>query len=253
MADPLVADTWTTRSSSAVPIAAGWHVPEAMSEADLAQVKQAFVDAARRAERIGFDLIELHAAHGYLLHQFLTPLVNKRTDRYGGSLENRMRFPIEVYEAVRAVWPRAKPLGFRISAVDWLPGGWDIEDSIAFTRAVRALGCDFIDVSSGGVDPTAKIPVGPGYQVPFAERIKRETGMTTMAVGMITEPEQAEIILAEGKADMISIARAFLDDPHWGWHAAYKLGSLPEYPPQYARSGLKAWAPAAARLAAAAR
>ena len=244
MSDPLDADVWATKSSSAMPVGPGWHVPEAMTEADLVQVKQAFVDAARRADKLGFDLIELHAAHGYLLHQFLTPLINKRTDRYGGSRENRMRFPLEVFEAVRAIWPARKPLGIRISAVDWLPGGWDIDDSVAFVQALRAAHCDFVDVSSGGVDPTAKIPVGPGYQVPFAERIKHETGMATMAVGMITDADQAEAILADGRADMVSIARAFLDNPHWGWHAAYKLGALPEYPPQYARSGLKAWAPA---------
>ena len=239
-------DPWDTVSSSALPYDTRppWHTPHAASTDEIKAIVEAFGKATARALRLGLDAVELHAAHGYLLHQFLTPLINKRTDRYGGSRENRMRFPLEVFEAVRAIWPARKPLGIRISAVDWLPGGWDIDDSVAFVQALRAAHCDFVDVSSGGVDPTAKIPVGPGYQVPFAERIKHETGMATMAVGMITDADQAEAILADGRADMVSIARAFLDDPHWGWHAAYKLGALPEYPPQYARSGLKAWAPA---------
>jgi 2,4-dienoyl-CoA reductase-like NADH-dependent reductase (Old Yellow Enzyme family) len=244
LTDPLTVDAWPTKSASALPFGPGWHVPAAMTEDDIAGVTAAFVAATRRANRIGLDLIEVHAAHGYLLHQFLSPYSNKRTDRYGGSLENRMRFPLEVFAAMRAAWPEAKPLGARVSAVDWIDGGQTIEDMVAFSSALKMLGCDFVDVTTGGIDPNIKVPVGPAFQVPFADRIRREASLPTMAVGMITDAEQADAIVREGKADLVALARGFLDDPHWGWHAAYKLGAEVAMPPQYRRAGLKLWAPA---------
>ena len=242
--DPLDAGAWPTKSASALPFAPGWHVPEAYTLDGIEQLKAAFVEATRRAERIGFDLIEIHGAHGYLLHQFLSPLSNQRTDQYGGSLDNRIRLPLEIFAAMRIVWPKHKPLGIRISAVDWVEGGITIEDSIYFAEKLKAAGCDFIDVSSAGNDPRQKITLGPGYQVHFAEAIKKATGMPVMAVGLITEAEQAEAIVADGRADMVALARGFLDDPHWGWHAAYKLGAEVPVSPQYARATLKTWPPA---------
>ena len=249
MSDPIEGDGWTTKAPSALSMGPGYQTPESMAIAEIAHLKASFMESTRRADRIGFDLIELHGAHGYLLHQFFSPLSNQRTDQYGGSLSNRMRLPLEIFMAVRSVWPTAKPLGMRISAIDWVEGGVTIEDSIVLVNELKKLGCDFVDVSSGGIDPAARITLGPGYQVPFAERIKRETGMATMAVGLITSAEQAESIVAEGKADCVAAARAFLDDPHFGWHAAYVLGATPKLPPQYARVALKAWPPATARYA----
>ena len=235
---------WQTKAPSAIPFNEGWHVPKALTSQEIEELIQAFVDAACRADRIGIDLIELHGAHGYLINQFLSPLSNKREDEWGGSLENRMRFPLEVFKAVRAVWPEEKPLGIRISAVEWVDGGWSIEDSIEFAKRLKDLGCDFIDVSSGGNDPRARIPLGPGYQVPFAEQIKKAVGIPVMAVGLITEAQQAESIIAEGRADFVAIARAFLDNPHWAWHAAYRLGTQPKWPNQYRRVGPDLWPPA---------
>jgi 2,4-dienoyl-CoA reductase-like NADH-dependent reductase (Old Yellow Enzyme family) len=243
--EPLAADTWVTKAPSALPNGPGWPIPEAMTLAEIQKLKADFVATAQRADRLGFDLLELHGAHGYLLHTFLSPLSNKRTDQYGGSRENRMRLPLEIFHEVRRAWPESKPLGIRISAIDWMDGGVTMEDSVAFARELQTAHCDFIDVSSGGVDPAAKVVVGPGYQVPFAEQIKRETGIPVMAVGMITDADQAEGIVRDGKADLVALARALLDDPHWGWHAAYKLGANPPpLPPQYARSGIKLWQPA---------
>jgi 2,4-dienoyl-CoA reductase-like NADH-dependent reductase (Old Yellow Enzyme family) len=243
--DPIdSSEAWEQVAPSPIPFWQGTRAPREMTAEDLAAVRDAFAASARRAARLGFDLVEVHAAHGYLLHAFLSPLSNVRNDAYGGTRENRMRFPTEVFKAVRDVFPAGKPVGIRVSAVDWLEHGLTIEDTIAFAKALEAAGCDFIDVSSGGIDPTLKVPVGPGYQVPFAERLKRETGLPTMAVGMITEARQAEAIIAEGKADMIAIARAFLDDPHWGWHAAYTLGAEVALPPQYRRVGISQWVPA---------
>jgi len=226
---------WQTCSSSDLAYP-GRSAPRMLSSADLAAVRHNYVDAARRAERIGFDLIEIHAAHGYLLHSFLSPLGNARTDGYGGSLEGRMRFPLEVFEAVREVWPSGKPMGVRISATDWVEGGWTIEDSVAFAKALRARGCDYVTASSGGMSDAQKIPVGPGYQLPFAERIRHEADMPTMGVGMITEPEQAEQALASGQADLVALGRAMMYQPRWAWQAAERLGADAYFPPQYARS-----------------
>ena len=210
--------------------------PLALDEAGLGRIRAAFAAAARRADRLGFDTIEVHAAHGYLLHQFLSPLSNRRTDAYGGDLEARMRFPLAVFEAVRAAFSADKPVGVRVSATDWVEGGWDLAQTTVFAQALETRGCAYIDVSSGGVSPAQQIPVGPGYQVPLAEHIKRQTGLPTMAVGLITEPRQAEAILDEGKADMVALARGMLYDPRWPWHAAAELGGQVQAPPQYWRS-----------------
>ncbi|MGV2894981.1 NADH:flavin oxidoreductase/NADH oxidase [Achromobacter sp. AGC78] len=210
--------------------------PLALDEAGLARVRDAFVDSARRAIRLGFDAIELHAAHGYLLHQFLSPVANQRTDAYGGSLENRMRFPLEVFQALREATPSSVALGVRVSATDWVEGGWDLEQTLVFAQQLKDRGCEFIDVSSGGVSSQQKIPVGPNYQVPFAAEIKRQVGMPTITVGLITEAQQAEDILADGQADMVALARGMLYDPRWPWHAAAQLGGQVAAPHQYWRS-----------------
>jgi 2,4-dienoyl-CoA reductase-like NADH-dependent reductase (Old Yellow Enzyme family) len=234
---------WTTFSASAVPFDPTWHTPEALDEAGIAKVKGDFVAAARRAHRLGLDLIELHMAHGYLMHQFLSPLSNRREDAYGGSLENRMRLPLETFAVVRGVWPESKPLTVRFSATDWVEGGWDIEEAVEFARRLKELGCDAIDVSSGGLSPAQKLAIGPGYQVPFAERVRREAGIPTIAVGLITKPAQAEAIIAEGKADMVALARTVMDDPRWAWHAARELGAETAYARQYARCDPAHWRP----------
>jgi 2,4-dienoyl-CoA reductase-like NADH-dependent reductase (Old Yellow Enzyme family) len=242
--DPLTQGAWQTKAPSAIPFGPGWHVPEAYTLPEIEQLKGAFVAATRRADRIGFDLIEIHGAHGYLLHQFISPLSNKRTDQYGGSRENRIRLPLEIFAAMREVWPKHKPLGIRISAVDWMDDGLQLADSVFFAEKLKEAGCDFIDVSSGGNHPDQKIQPGPGYQVPFAEAIKKATGIATMTVGLITEAEQAEAIVAGGQADMVALARGFLDDPHWAWHAAWRLGADVPVSVQYARATIKTWAPA---------
>lgn len=227
---------WLTQAPSAIPHAVGEEPPTAFEAADLQRIKLAFVDSARRAVRLGLDGIELHAAHGYLLHQFLSPIANQRTDAYGGSLQNRMRFVLEVFDAVKAAIPADVVLGVRVSATDWVEGGWDLAQSIELAKALKGRGCDFIDVSSGGVSPAQKIPMGPGYQVPLAQAIRAATQMPTMAVGLITEPQQAEDILLQNQADMVALARGMLFDPRWGWHAAAALGDTVEAPPQYWRS-----------------
>jgi len=221
---------------SPVPISAKWPTPRELTIAEIAGIRDAFVGATGRALRAGVDLLELHCAHGYLLHQFLSPISNRRGDRYGDSLENRMRFPLEVFEAVRAAWPSQKPLGVRISATDWVAGGWDLDQTIAFARALDQLGCDFIDVSSAGLSEHQRITVGPGYQVPFAAAVKQAVKMKVVAVGLINQPLQAETILMTGQADMIGLARAVLYDPRWPWHAAQELGVHLEYPRQYERA-----------------
>jgi 2,4-dienoyl-CoA reductase-like NADH-dependent reductase (Old Yellow Enzyme family) len=217
---------WTTYSASALPYdpAAKWHTPVALDAVGLRRVKQAFVDATERSLRLGFDVVELHGAHGYCMHQFLSPLSNVRTDEYGGTAEKRRRFPLEIFEACRKLVPRDKALGIRLSATDWVEGGLTLEDTIETAKQLKALGCDFIDVSSGGNSPAQKIAIGPGYQVPFAARIRKEAGIKTWAVGIITEPEQAERIVASGEADCTVHARSFLVDPRWGWNAARALG-----------------------------
>jgi len=226
---------WVPFSASDVPYP-GRNQPQALDEAGVKRVIKAFVDAAKRAERIGFDMIEIHGAHGYLIHNFLSPLANRRTDRYGGSLENRMRFAIEIYEHMRAVIPESKPIGMRISATDWAEGGWTLDDSVVLAKELKKRGCDYITASSGGSVPEQRLKVGPGYQVPFAERIRRESGIATMAVGLITEPKQAEDIIARGQADMVALGRGMLFNPRWPWHAAMELGAKVYYPPQYERS-----------------
>jgi 2,4-dienoyl-CoA reductase-like NADH-dependent reductase (Old Yellow Enzyme family) len=227
---------WEVAGPSALPQLPNEATPKAFEPADLKRILQAFVDAAKRSVRIGFDGIELHSAHGYLLHQFLSPIANQRTDEYGGSLENRMRFPLEVFKAVREVTPANVCLGLRISGTDWVEGGWTAEDSIAFGRAIKALGCDFIDVSSGGVSPKQQITLGPKYQVPLATQIKKGTGLLTMAVGLITEPQEAEDIIVNGEADMVALARGMLFDPRWPWHAAAQLGAQVQVAKPYWRS-----------------
>jgi NADPH2 dehydrogenase len=226
---------WQPVGPSAIAYQADWHTPLALDTAGLKKVRDDFVAAAVRAQRIGIDVIELHFAHGYLAHEFLSPLSNQRTDEYGGSLENRMRFPLELFDAVRAVWPQEKPLGVRISATDHVAGGWNLEGSIALVEQLKARGCDFIDVSSGGLSPLQKIDLTPGYQVPYSREIRRTTGITTIAVGMITQPEQAQEIITSGDADMVALARGFLRNPRWAWDAADKLDGKTFCPPQYLR------------------
>lgn len=227
---------WPTSAPSAVPYLETWETPAALDDAGLARVRNAFADAARRAARAGFDLIEVHAAHGYLLHQFLSPLSNTREDAYGGSLENRCRFPLEVFQAVRDAFPADRPVILRLSATDWVEGGWDLAQSVAFAKALKRAGCDMIHVSSGGLDQRQQIVPGPGYQVDFAHEIRRQADMPVMAVGQITEPIQAETILRSGQADAVALARGMLWDPRWVWHAAKELGEEIALPAPYARS-----------------
>jgi len=234
-------DPWPTIAPSAVPFGPGWHTPRAMDEADMARVKAAFVDGAKRAIRAGFDAIELHLAHGYLLHSFVSPLSNKRNDEFGGSLQNRMRYPLEVARAVRAAVPRDLPLGARITGTEWVPGGLGAEEAVTFAIGLKEAGLDFVDVSSANITPDSRWPTDPGFNVPIAEQVRRETGIPVRAVGMITNARQAEAIVAEGKADMVALARAFLDDPHWGWHAAQALGAEVARPVQYARAAPALW------------
>jgi len=234
-------DAWQTVGPSALGYAPDWPAPRAMDKADMDQITAEFADAAKRCVRIGFDTVELHAGHGYLLNQFFSPLANQRTDAYGGSVENRMRYPLEVFDAVRAVWPADKPLGIRISAFDWVEGGTSVEDTIVFSKALEAAGCDYIDITSGGVDARQQITAGPGYQVGFASAVKKAVGIPVMAVGMITEATQAETILRDGDADFVMLARGVMDDPRWAWHAAVQLGAKADYPPQYVRCSPEFW------------
>ena len=233
---PDAANGWQTEGPSAVPHTEGDAAPLALDAAGLARVRDSFVAAARRAHALGFDVIELHGAHGYLLHQFLSPLSNRRTDQYGGDLANRMRFPLECFEAVRDAVPAGKPVWMRVSAPDWVEGGWTVEETVELTHALKRRGAAAIHVSTGGLSTEQKIPLSAGYQVPFAERIKAETGLTTIAVGLITEAAHAESILAAGQADAVSLARALLYNPRWPWHAAAELGAKVRAPKQYWRS-----------------
>lgn len=233
---PVSEGGWRPFAPSAVAYKDGEAPPAALDADGLERVREAFVAAARRADRLGIDGIEVHAAHGYLLHEFLSPLSNTRTDAYGGSLENRMRFPLEVFDAVRAAFPENKPVGLRLSATDWVDGGWDLEQTLVFAAELKKRGVDWIDVSSGGLSPHQKIVLGAGYQVPFAEAVKAATGLPTIAVGLITDARQAEALVAEGKADLVALARGLLYDPRWPWHAAAELGATVEAAPQYWRS-----------------
>lgn len=227
---------WPTVGPSPLPFAEGQRPPAALDAESLTRLRQAFVAAAERAARLGFDVVELHCAHGYLLHQFLSPLTNQRTDNYGSTRANRMRFPLEVFEAMRAALPAGTPFGVRVSATDWVDGGWSVDDTVAFAKELKARGCDFVDCSSGGLDPGQKIPLAPGYQVPFARRVREEAGLPSLAVGLIKTPEEAEEIVAGGAADLVALARAMLWEPRWGWHAAEKLGVKIEAPPQALRA-----------------
>ena len=227
---------WKPLAPSA--IAQGDHEapPQPIDVAMLAEIKDEFVAAAGRALRVGIDAIELHMAHGYLLNEFLSPLSNRREDDYGGSFDNRVRFPLDVFAAVRAAWPSDRPLGVRISATDWVDGGWTLEDSLLFAQRLKVLGCDWIDVSSGGISPAQKIPVGPGYQVPLAHAIRAATAIPTMTVGLITDAQQADAIVKAGDADLVALARAMLWNPRWPWHAAATLGGQIQAPKPYWRA-----------------
>jgi len=233
---PLDAGGWMPVAPSALPHAPHEEPPAALDARGLAAIRDAFVASARRAERAGIDALELHMAHGYLLHEFLSPIANARTDAYGGSFDRRIAFPLEVFDAVRGAWPVARPLGVRLSCTDWVDGGFTLDESIEFARRLVARRCDWIDASSGGVSPAQKIPLGPGYQVPLSRAIRHATGARTMAVGLITTPAQAQEIVASGDADLVAMARGFLWDPRWVWHAAAVLGAPVVPPPQYLRS-----------------
>ncbi|MHB8269927.1 NADH:flavin oxidoreductase/NADH oxidase [Bradyrhizobium sp.] len=233
---PIAQGGWQAEGPSAVPQKEGETPPLALDAAGLKRIRDAFAATAQRAERLGIDALEVHCAHGYLLHQFLSPISNRRTDQYGGSLENRLRYPLEVFDAVRAAFPADKPVGIKVSSTDWVDGGWDIAQTIELAKQLKKRGVDWIDASSGGVSPLQKIPLGPGYQVQFAQAIKQATGVNTIAVGLITEPKQAEDIVASGKADMVALARGMLYDPRWGWHAAAQLGGHVTAPPAYWRA-----------------
>lgn len=227
---------WRTEAPSPIPHAPDEAAPQALDKDGLRRIRDAFASAATRAARLGIELIQLHAAHGYLMHQFLSPLSNRRDDEYGGSPENRMRFPLEVFDAVRSAFPADKPVSVRVSGTDWVEGGWTIDETVAFAKALAARGCDAIHVSSGGLHPAQAIPVGPSYQVPLARAVKSAVDIPVIAVGLITGFEQAEAIVATGDADMIAIARTILYDPRWPWHAAAALGARVRAPRQYLRS-----------------
>ena len=226
---------WQPVGPSAIAADETAHQPEALSQAEVTVLIEAFASSAERAQRIGFDAIELHAAHGYLLHQFLSPVSNLRKDRYGGSVQNRMRFPLSVFESVRHVWPNDKPIGVRVSATDWIEGGWSLDDTVEFARKLKDLGCDWIDVSSGGISLHQDITSGPGYQVHLSRAVRQRAGIATIAVGLITEAEHANSIIANGDADIVALARGMLYNPRWPWHAADRLGVDIGYPSQYLR------------------
>jgi len=244
---PAGEDPWPTIAPSALPFGPDWHTPRAMTEEDMARVRAAFAGAAKRAVRVGFEAVELHLAHGYLLHSFVSPLSNKRNDEYGGTLAGRMRFPLEVVRDMRAAMPRGIPLGARITGTDWLDGGLGGDDAVALAKALKQAGLDYVDISSGNITYDSRAPSDPGFNVPIAERVRGEAGLAVRVVGMIVNAKQAEAIIAEGKADMIAMARAFLDDPHWGWHAAQTLGAEVARPVQYVRAGPALWPGAALR------
>jgi len=227
---------WQPVGPSALAFSADYAVPQALDQAGIDGVVEAFRQAAQRALKAGFDLVEIHAAHGYLLHEFLSPLANQRTDAYGGHFQNRIRLLMEVVDAVRAEWPAHLPLFVRISATDWAEGGWDVDESVKLARLLKEHGVDLVDVSTGGQVPSAKIPVGPGFQVEFAARIRREAGIATAAVGLITDPAQANAVIDEGGADLVLLGRELLRDPYWPVHAAAALGETTSWPVQYLRA-----------------
>lgn len=248
---PLTAEqgAWQTVSASARPFGPGWHIPTEASAADMAAIGHAFVQAAERAVRAGAVAVETHVAHGYLLHQFLSPVANHRTDAFGGTLANRMRFPLELIAQVRAAMPAGKIVGMRLSASDWIDGGITLDDAISFVRAAIKAGIDYVCVSTGGISPDARIPLGPAYQSDFAAAIRSATGVPTRTVGLITEPEQAEALIAAGKADQVALGRAFLNDPRWVWRAALTLGVPITSPRQYLAARHSAASPAAVKIA----
>jgi len=233
---PGTTNGWQTAAPSPIPFQQGERPPVALDRDGLKRVRDAFAAAARRAARLQINAVQIHGAHGYLLHEFLSPLSNRREDEYGGSLENRMRFPLEVFDAVRAVFPAERAVSMRVSGSDWVEGGWDIEQTITFAQALKARGCAAIHVSSGGLDPARQIPLGPSYQVPFARAVKAATNMPVITVGLITAFEQAEAIVGTGDADLIALARTILFNPRWPWHAAAHLGARVNTPEQYLRS-----------------
>lgn len=241
-------DPWETIAPSAIPFGPGWHTPRAATRDDMTRVREAFVAAARRAVRIGFDSIELHMAHGYLIHSFMSPVANLRNDEYGGPFQARMRFPLEIADAVRAVVPPGTPLGGRITGSDWLDAGLNVDDAVACAQALKRIGFDFVCVSSGGIAAQARNPTAPAYNAALAEKVRRAADLTTRTVGLIASPKQAELLIAEGKADLVALARALLDDPHWGWRAALELGADVARPPQYQRAAPKLWPGAAYRI-----
>jgi 2,4-dienoyl-CoA reductase-like NADH-dependent reductase (Old Yellow Enzyme family) len=227
---------WIPVAPSALAFDTGYPVPKALGVEEIGRIVDDFQGAAKRALRVGFDVVEIHAAHGYLLHEFASPLSNKRTDEYGGAFENRIRFGLRVTRAVREVWPENQPVFVRISATDWKEGGWDMEQSVELSRRLKSAGADLIDVSSGGIVPGVQIPVGPGFQVNFAAAIRREAGVATGTVGMISDPAQAETILRTDQADMVFLARELLRDPYWPRRAAQELGVKIKPPVQYERA-----------------
>lgn len=233
---PVAEGGWNPWAPSPIEQRPGEIPPRALDDAGLRRVRDAFVQATNRATRLGLDGIEIHAAHGYLLHEFLSPISNQRSDSYGGSLKNRMRFPLEIFDAVRAAFPADRPVGVRVSATDWVEGGWDVAQTIVFAGELKKRGVDWVVASSGGISPRQKIKLEPGYQVPFAQAVKESIGVNTIAVGLITDARYAEAIVAEGKADLVALARGMLYDPRWPWHAAAELGASVEAPPQYWRS-----------------
>lgn len=239
---PLKADegAWETIGPSAIPFGEGWHTPRAMDRALMDEVIAAAVQATERAARIGFDLVELHGAHGYLASEFLSPIANKRNDGYGGEIGNRIKFPMEMFEAMRAVWPDDKPLGVRLNGTDWDDEGLQVEDAIVFAKALAGAGCDFLDISGGG-NSLVRPPLAPGYQAPYAAQIQAASGIPTMAVGMIREPKLAESLVASGEVDMIAMARGILYEPRWPWRAAFELGAEAPYSPQYFRAEPNKW------------
>jgi 2,4-dienoyl-CoA reductase-like NADH-dependent reductase (Old Yellow Enzyme family) len=242
------ADPWVTEAPSAIPLTDGYPTPHALTKDEIKELRKDFVETTKRVVRLGLDYLELHGAHGYLLSTFMSPLSNQRDDEYGGSLENRMRLALEVTEDVRAVWPKEKPLGMKINGSDFVDGGWTPEDAAVLAGELKGLGVDLVTVSGGGVDPKAKINVVPGYQLPFAEIVKKKSGITTACVGLITDAHQAEDAVASGKVDVVGMARGMLFNPRWAYHAAVALGADLIYPVQYERAGPNMWKPAATSI-----